>query len=260
MSSIKNNLLERNDKYWTNRADTYTLVNLDELQGIQKNNWKHLLKEEISKRYPDRAPADIKVLDIGCGPGFFSIILTEMGYSVTAIDYTEAMLIEAKKNAGLLSEKISYHRMNAEDLDFSDETFDVIISRNLTWNLKNPETAYSEWSRVLKRGGLFLNFDANWYNYLFDEKEHEAFLNNRDELVSDGFEDYCAVTDEDEMEDIARQMPLSKILRPKWDEEVLKRLDMRNIRCVTDIGSSLWSEEEKRNYALTPMFMVTAKK
>ncbi|WP_026511157.1 class I SAM-dependent methyltransferase [Butyrivibrio sp. LC3010] len=253
-------LINRNRDYWTNRAPGYTLVNLDELNGVQKNNWKKHLESEINTAFPNRDRSEISILDIGCGPGFFSIILTEMGYKVTAIDLTEAMLLEAKQNAKDLSEKIVYKQMNAQKLEFEDCRFDVIISRNLTWNLPEPQKAYSEWCRVLKKDGLFLNFDANWYHYLFDEEQHTAFLDNRQELVSDGYEDYCAGTDEDEMESIARQMPLSRLDRPKWDEACLNSLGMRDFHSIWDIGQHIWSEEEKRNYALTPMFMVRARK
>lgn len=52
--------------------------------------------------------------------------------------------------------------MDAENPMFADETFDVVISRNLTWTLPNAEHAYGEWMRVLKTGGVLLNFDANY--------------------------------------------------------------------------------------------------
>ena len=41
--------------------------------------------------------------------------------------------------------------------NFQDESFDVVISRNLTWTLPEAAQAYKEWSRVLKPGGLLLN-------------------------------------------------------------------------------------------------------
>ena len=43
--------------------------------------------------------------------------------------------------------------MDAENPDFPDGTFDVIVSRNLTWTLPDAEHAYQEWFRVLKPGG-----------------------------------------------------------------------------------------------------------
>ena len=81
---------------------------------------------------------------------------------MNAVDYTEAMLEEAKKNAGAFTQKITYCQMDASHLAFVDETFDAVVSRNLTWNLEDPEQAYKEWMRVLKPGGVLLNFDANY--------------------------------------------------------------------------------------------------
>ena len=48
--------------------------------------------------------------------------------------------------------------MDAQKLDFEDNTFDVVISRNLTWNLEHPDVAYREWVRVLKVGGKTSEF------------------------------------------------------------------------------------------------------
>ncbi len=253
-------LIKRNKDYWEDRAPGYTKVNLDELGGPQKEKWKSLLVHEIESVYGHRDPADISILDIGCGPGFFSIILTEAGYRVTSVDLTESMIAEARQNAGPLAERITFFQMNAQELEFGDGTFDVVLSRNLTWNLPEPDRAYGHWCRVLRPGGLFLNFDANWYTYLFDEQEKADFQANRKELVEDGFEDYCEVTDEDTMEDIARRMPLGKVRRPQWDGDVLGELGMQEISTVWDIAADIWSYEEKRNYALTPMFMVRAVK
>lgn len=36
------------------------------------------------------------------------------------------------------------------------------------------EKAYAQWTRVLKPGGVLLNFDANWYRYLWDEAAQTA--------------------------------------------------------------------------------------
>ncbi len=44
-----------------------------------------------------RIKKEINVLDIGTGPGFFSILLAERGYNVSAVDYTEEMLVKAKR-------------------------------------------------------------------------------------------------------------------------------------------------------------------
>ena len=98
---------------------------------------------------------------------------------MNAVDYTEAMLEEAKKNAGAFTQKITYCQMDASHLAFVDETFDAVVSRNLTWNLENPDEAYKEWKRVLKPGGQLLNFDANWYGHLFDAEKRREYEEDR---------------------------------------------------------------------------------
>ena len=161
-------LLEQIEDYWTDRAEGYSQVNQEELAGDNRTNWRR----ELERHFPEnRTNETYKILDIGTGPGFFSIILAEAGYQVTAVDYTEAMLEEAKKNAGAFAQKITYCQMDASHLAFADETFDAVVSRNLTWNLEDPEQAYKEWMRVLKKGGILLNYDANWYHHLFDAEK-----------------------------------------------------------------------------------------
>ena len=161
-------LLSEIESYWTTRAEGYSEVNHKELNGMQKGAWLEVLKGQ----FPEKAKDEIKILDIGTGPGFFPVILAEAGYKVTAVDYTQEMLDTAKKNAGNLCERISFYKMDAQNLEFEDDVFDVVISRNLTWNLKDPKRAYEEWCRVLKPGGKLLNFDANWYGYLYDEYDN----------------------------------------------------------------------------------------
>ena len=127
------NLLNDIENYWSNRAEGYSEVNRGELSTIQKDKWLN----EIERRLEGIPKESINILDIGCGPGFFSIILARAGYKVTAVDYTEAMIEKAKENAGELSSKITFIRMDAQNLLFDDEIFDVVVSRNLTWNLEN---------------------------------------------------------------------------------------------------------------------------
>ena len=175
-------ILSENRHYWTGRSAGYSKVNRTELATAQREKWKSCLYKEIAGHFPGKDLHGLRVLDVGTGPGFFAILLCEMGLSVTAVDLTPAMLEEARRNAGNLAEKIRFLEMNAEELDFPDDSFDVIVSRNLTWNLPHPEKAYAEWSRVLGPGGLLLNFDANWYSYLFDTEALSAYEADRERI------------------------------------------------------------------------------
>ena len=247
-------LLEEIHSYWDGRAEGYSKVNQEELNGEQKEKWLQVLRE----RFPDRRPEEVRVLDVGTGPGFFAVILAENHYQVTAVDYTEAMLAQARKNAGELADRIWWRRMDAQQLEFDAEQFDVVISRNLTWNLENPGQAYREWFRVLKRGGILLNFDANWYAHLVDDDLRKAYEADRKWVESMKLEDHYTCTDTEWMEAIARKMPLTPVHRPEWDRRILEKIGFSCVKTKENIGERVWSLTEKINYQSTPMFCVTA--
>ena len=255
----RDTILEENRQYWTGRASGYSEVNQLELATQQRQKWSDCLHAEIARQFPDCAPESLRVLEVGTGPGFFAILLREKGYDVTAIDLTPAMLTEAKKNAGELAGKIRWMEMNAEALDFADASFDVVVSRNLTWNLPHPDKAYAEWARVLKPGGLLLNFDANWYAYLFDGEAQAAYERDRANSAEQGVWDQNVGENFAVMEDIARRVPLSNIRRPAWDLKLLQGLSLR-AEADEQIWQRVWSEEEKLNFSSTPLFLVRAVK
>ena len=252
-------ILSENKSYWTGRAASYSEVNQLELATQQRQKWSECLHAEIARQFPDRAPESLRVLEVGTGPGFFAILLRELGYDVTAIDLTPAMLTEAKKNAGELAGRICWMEMNAEALDFADASFDVVVSRNLTWNLPHPDKAYAEWARVLKPGGLLLNFDANWYAYLFDDEAQAAYDRDRVNSAERGVWDQNVGENFDVMEDIARRVPLSNIRRPDWDLALLHGLGLQ-AEADEQTWQRVWSDEEKLNFSSTPLFLVRAKK
>ena len=252
---MSTSIIHENREYWTRRAPGYSEVNREELATRQREIWKNTLIERINGHFPGRAPRDIHVLEVGTGPGFFAILLAEAGYRVTAIDLTPSMLDEARQNAGALCGRIAFMEMNAQALEFDDHRFDVILSRNVTWNLPDPASAYAEWARVLRPGGLLLNFDANWYHYLFDADARAAYDRDRANSAQKGVDDLNVGDDFDQMERIARKVPLSQIRRPEWDVDTLLGLGMR-VETDSRIWERVWSRQEKINLASTPMFLV----
>ena len=220
-----------NQCYWENRAEGYSLVNQTELHTAQHKRWQAHLDAQICAQHPGKSREEIRVLEVGCGPGFFAIILSELGYAVTAVDYTAHMLEQARKNAKEYGQHPCFLEMDASELAFSDASFDVVVSRNLTWNLPEPEKAYREWLRVLVEGGTLLVYDANWYGYLYDDAKRDAYEKDRLHTAELGVKDEYEGTDIDAMEAIARKAPLSGIMRPQWDEQVLKQFGTREILC-----------------------------
>jgi len=112
---------------------------------------------------------------------------------------------------------------------------------------------------VLRPGSLLLNFDANWYAYLFDEKAQAAYDQDRINSAEQGVWDQNVGENFDVMEDIARRVPLSSIRRPGWDLSTLHSLGL-HAQADETVWQRIWSEEEKLNFSSTPLFLVRATK
>ena len=249
-------ILNQVENYWTGRSDGYCQSNLAELTIERETTWKELIHEHA----PQSFGAPLKVLDVGTGPGFLVLVMAGCGHEVTAVDYTEAMLEQARGNATDLGLKITCRKMDAQNLDFEDNVFDLVLTRNLTWNLEQPDKAYQEFFRVLRPGGKLLNFDANWYLYLYDPESEKAYARARDNAKKLEYADHHSVPGASIMEDIARNLPLSRVIRPQWDVEALTDAGFNKVTIDPEIGDLVWNEMEKVNYASTPMFMIAAEK
>ena len=118
---MEQELLQEIASYWGTRAEGYSEVNEKELAGSQREAWLHVLEEQ----FPEKKKEEMKILDIGTGPGFFPMILSEAGYTVTAVDYTEEMLEKAKENLGKYTkyglERVTLQRMDAQNLELYKE-------------------------------------------------------------------------------------------------------------------------------------------
>ena len=252
METIESNIIS----YWNRRAPTYTDV-------IEKNladGWDAVWADMLISGFPEGTPEGLRVLDIGTGPGFYAIILAERGYRVTAVDFSENMLAEARHNAGELAHRIDFRQMDAQNLTFPDGSFDAIVTRNLTWNLTDPLRAYAEWKRVLRPGGVLSIFDANWYAYLNDDEKKRAWDRDRENTRLEGVEDHDSYADSRVMEDISRNLPMTPRRRPQWDTVALLDLGFSLVSADTTVGERVWSREEKINYASTPGFLIRAVK
>ena len=250
------NILEEIQGYWNHRYTGYSKVNQKELEGIQRERWKEQLKRLLSGNQT------LKVLDIGTGPGFLTIILEELGYTtITGIDVSNKMLEVAKENIqkyGKEHSSIQLIQMDAQKLAFKPESFDIIVSRNLTWNLQNPQQTYSEWLRVLKPYGALFIFDANWYSFLQNEQLEKEFEAKRQKVIEEKLEDYWQGegVDEEKMTWIVQQLPLTYQQRPQWDIDYFSSQEDVSVETEENFGDLVWNYEEQLNYGATPMFCI----
>ena len=244
--------------YWTDRSPSYSAQNIEEMNNWKRKAWTDLILQYAPKRQR------LRILDVGTGPGFFAMALSLIGHSVTAVDVTEQMLAHARENAAAYGADITFVLHRGESLPFADESFDLIVSRNVTWNLEYPEKALREWKRVLNAGGRMVYFDANWYLYLFDEELKTQYSAYRREF-NEKFPGYTgggnlSASRIKDLEMIAYELPLSREKRPAWDMKILASLDMRIVQVIENVGPLVQDEAEQAREKLTPLFMICAEK
>ena len=92
----------------------------------------------------------MKILDVGCGTGNFSLKLARKGCQVTGIDLSEKMLSLARKKAKEEGLPVIFCLMDAADLQFRNETFDGVISMTSFEFMEEPEKTMKEMQRSLK--------------------------------------------------------------------------------------------------------------
>lgn len=220
--------LESIQTYWNRRAGDFSSSSLEELESEEGTFFKKLFCEKFTK-------PSAKILDCGSGAGFFTILLNRMGHRVTAVDYSGDMLKEARGNVIARGCKAEFYQMDAQRLNFEDETFDYIVSRNLFWNLEHPRQAYEEWYRVLKPGGGFINADGNYYLHgCVSECGSKLEKNSCHQRHNKAQVDFGI------MDEIARELPLSRIQRPLWDEKILDEIGFKQISCMERGNLKFW--------------------
>lgn len=105
-------------------------------------------------------------LDIGCGSCAHSKRLAERGYTVCAIDFSEPVVENARRNvadAGL-QDKIEVVREDVLALTFEDGKFDNVLCWGVLMHIPEAENAISELDRVLRKGGKLVFSENNAYS------------------------------------------------------------------------------------------------
>ncbi|MEC4016960.1 class I SAM-dependent methyltransferase [Streptomyces sp. H27-D2] len=105
------------------------------------------------------------LLDVGCGPGTVTADLAELVAPgpVTAVDAAPDVLETARASAdrrGL--DTVRFAVADAQDLDFPDDSFDVVHAHQVLQHLGDPVRALAEMRRVCKPGGIVAARDADY--------------------------------------------------------------------------------------------------
>lgn len=144
--------------YWNSRGGVYDTQPGHGLKSKEeKDEWLKFLKSVM----PDNCK---RVLDVGGGTGFLTLLLAELGYDVKSIDLSEGMQADAKRKAieSNLTDRIEFAIGDAENTGEPDDHFDAVVNRHLLWTLPHPKEAVDEWLRVVRPGGRVIVIDGDW--------------------------------------------------------------------------------------------------
>jgi ubiquinone/menaquinone biosynthesis C-methylase UbiE len=111
--------------------------------------------------------AGIKVLEYGCGPGSAAFDLARQGAHVVGIDISDVAIAQSTAKARAENLDIDFRRMNAEQLEFEDNSFDRIVGSAILHHL-DLDKAYKELHRCLKPGGKAVFIEPTGHNPLLN--------------------------------------------------------------------------------------------
>lgn len=232
---------KRIESYWDKRSPAFSDVRRRELDGADAALWQKLLQRYV----PQGAP--LRVLDVGTGAGFFAVLFARLGHEITGVDMSAGMISEAERNLKAFGCRAKLQKMNAQQLDFPAATFDVVVSRNLTWTLPDAMQAYREWHRVLKVGGMLLNFDSDCGETIFSASGDQVSVHAG---IGEALLAECnAIKDE---------LRISTHRRPSWDMEILASLGF-SVQCDADVAPLVHGDAHL-HYDDVPLFGIYARK
>jgi len=166
MKQDKNSL---NKLWWDNNPMTYIEGKMNDWDDEERFIHDQSQFEKLNKDYLDTNPylksyfeddnvrhylKGKTILDIGAGWGTSALLLESCGAKVTAIDLSESSLSGATKNNEFFGKgNIEILEMDAEKLDFPNETFDYVYSWGVIHHSSSTENIVDGISRVMKPGG-----------------------------------------------------------------------------------------------------------
>ena len=99
------------------------------------------------------SPRGKTLLDIGCGPGWLTVMYARNGATVTAVDLTEQAIELTSTALSANGVDASVQVASAESLPFPDQSFDVVVSSGVLHHTPDVGSAIREAYRVTREGG-----------------------------------------------------------------------------------------------------------
>ncbi len=145
--------------------------------GARSENYGLAVASFVDERLPDFAPR--RILELGCSAGSTALALAQSfpDAEVHAIDVGAPLLRYAHARAELVGGTIHFSQQNAEETDFDDGSFDLIVSTGLLHETsgKALPRIMAECHRLLRDGGLMVHGEDPQYDIMdpYDATLHD---------------------------------------------------------------------------------------
>jgi ubiquinone/menaquinone biosynthesis C-methylase UbiE len=157
-------------EFWSERAATFDQsVGHEIFSEAERRGWHRLIRKHLGDG--NGRP----LLDLACGTAVISHLMHDMGFAVTGLDWSEAMLGQARAKAAKRGTDIRFIMRDAERTGEPDASYDAITNRHLVWTLVDVPAAFAEWHRLLKPGGRLLIVDGNMGRRSWVSRLHARF-------------------------------------------------------------------------------------
>lgn len=140
---------------WDAEAATFDQAADHGLIGPARAAWTELL----SRLLP---PPPAHVADLGCGTGSLAVVLAGLGYQVSGVDFSPAMLQRARVKSAADAATVQFVLGDAGRPPLAPASVDVVLTRHLLWDLPERSAAVSHWARLLRPGGRFVLVEGRW--------------------------------------------------------------------------------------------------
>lgn len=128
----------------------------DYLAEVYAKEWWNKPDVQLADAFLNFLSPSARILDIGCGPGQYSLYFHKRGFDVKGVDFSENMISIAKK----LSDNVEFEVQDMRELHFEDGLFDALwVCSSFVHIPKDDVTpVLNEFKRILKADGiLFIN-------------------------------------------------------------------------------------------------------